>query len=89
MMEQFVGSIYSGDTVLLEDIEGSLHIETSESGWKSWHGSFELDVKRDIDLGGEYLLKLNDGRKGKFTIKHRQTTGSGINIEFQGTGPLA
>ena len=40
MMEQFVGSIYSGDTVLLEDIEGSLHIETSESGWKSWHGNF-------------------------------------------------
>jgi len=89
-MERFVGSISSDDKVLLENIEGSLHIYISESGWKSWKGSFELPAEKNLGLGDKYLLELKDGRKGNFFVKHQQITSFGTNnIEFQGTGPLA
>lgn len=89
MHEQFIGNILRDNKVVLEKVEGVLYIETSKSGWKSWYGSFDLHRGKNVDFEGFYLLKLEDGRSGKFLVEHQQITSSGVNcIEFQGSGPF-
>jgi hypothetical protein len=53
-----------------------------------WHGRFVLEGNNVVSLG-EYILVLQDNRKGKVLISHIETQPDAtIDYEFQGSGPL-
>jgi len=53
-----------------------------------WHGSFVLEVNNVVSQG-EYILILQDNRKGKILISRMEMQPDAtIDYEFQGSGPL-
>jgi hypothetical protein len=53
-----------------------------------WHGRFVLEVNNVVSLG-EYILILQDNRKGKISISRMEMQPDAtIDYEFQGSGPL-
>ena len=53
-----------------------------------WHGRFVLEVNNVVSQG-EYILILQDNRKGKIIISRMETQPDAtICYEFQGSGPL-
>jgi hypothetical protein len=89
-MEHFRGNILDNDQILLENVEGVLHVATSPDGWSNWAGSFDVPAYNSIELGGPYRLQLEDGRHGKIGITEQKQTSTeaGCTVEFKGRGPL-
>lgn len=53
-----------------------------------WNGRFVLEVNNVVSLG-EYILILQDNRKGKILISRMEMQpDTTIYYEFQGSGPL-
>ena len=53
-----------------------------------WHGRFVLEGNNVVSLG-EYILILQDNRKGEISISRREMQpDTTIYYEFQGSGPL-
>jgi hypothetical protein len=88
-MQEFRGNILDNETVILENIEGVLHVQTDSKGWSEWGGSFRRPKYGSIDIGGEgYVLELDDGRRGKIIVTRKQLTPGGERVEFRGAGTL-
>jgi hypothetical protein len=62
-MEHFRnGKVYSGDQLLMEEIDGHLAHRDKPGGRKEWFGYFEVPVDKHIEGGAHYTLVLPDGR---------------------------
>ena len=60
----------------------------TESTLGEWHGRFVLEGDNVVSLG-EYILILQDNRKGKILISHMEMQPDAtIDYEFQGSGSL-
>jgi hypothetical protein len=88
-MEQVVATISNGDTVLAQDVTAWVQVTSSQSGLRSWRGSFVQPQGSYVPVGGPYLLKTGDGRSGQILVT-RTSVGShqATRVEFTGTGPF-
>ena len=67
------GKLYkSGNDKLLSTVNYRLHEELDEEGnQKSWWGELTITDNIRIPDGDKYVIELEDGRKGKCSLKRR------------------
>lgn len=74
-------------TVLAKDVQVALEAGRSDEG--EWYGTLTVTHLANLEAGKQYLLMLDDGRKGSFAVR-RNTFAGGVTraVAIQGAGPL-
>ena len=85
-MAELKGNIYKNGEIILRDINIFIYEHQSESGLKSWNGSFESEISPGLNDNG-YEIELSDGRKGNILIGDC-THDEVHTVQFSGNGPL-
>ncbi len=84
------GKLYdASEKQIMASIEYEIyHTTPTKHHFGEWNGNFVLEVDNVVSLG-EYILVLQDKRKGKVIIKlQKMRPNATIYYEFQGSGPL-
>jgi len=91
-MDHFRGTLFEGDRVLLDSVEGYLAFHENKEGRRRWFGLIDLpsDQQALVLPGVRYRLALDDGRDGFIyaDIPDGNKPGQDIIAEFQVTGEI-
>jgi hypothetical protein len=84
------GKIYDSSNNYLDEVTYEIfHKPAIESKKPEWWG--EITPNRDIMPTGNYIIELDDGRKGRCTIKIKTTSSFGLVVDsynLEGNGAL-
>jgi len=84
------GNLYDvGEKQIMANVKYEIRFTPPTNyGLGEWNGSFVLEANNVVSLG-EYILILQDNRKGKILISRMEMQpDTTIYYEFQGSGPL-
>jgi hypothetical protein len=92
-MEHFRNAkLYSGDQVVMENVEGHLGFHSKSNGRKQWFGYFELHSNQHLEAGAHYKLELADGRVAELNasdVRNSEQRGTDIHVaEFYVIGEI-
>lgn len=92
-MEHFRNArVVSGDSVVLDSVDGYLGFHVKAHGRKQWHGYFELTKDQHLEAGARYNLLLADGRLADINaadVRDSDTPGKQVHIaEFYVVGDV-
>ncbi len=84
------GKIYDSRTDYLDEVTYEIYIKSpNESNGGKWWG--EITPDKGIMPVGNYIIELEDGRKGACVTKMRTNSSFGLVVDsfsLEGTGPL-
>ena len=84
------GKLYDTDNKqIIATIEYEIYYTPStEYTLGEWHGNF-IPENEHLYITGEYIIELQDKRKGRIIITHiKVQSGANNYYQFQGSGPL-
>ena len=74
-------------TVLAKDVQ--LALEAGRSDADKWYGTLTVTHLSNLEAGKQYLLMLDDGRKGSFAVRRNTFAGEVTRaVAIQGATPL-
>jgi hypothetical protein len=84
------GKIYDSSENYLDEVTYEIHQKSpAESDGREWWGEITLD--KCVMLAGNYIIELDDGRRGLCTTKMKTTSSFGLAFDsynLEGTGSL-
>ena len=89
-MHHFRGKLFQGDKLVLDPANVYIDYHATEAGTSpGWAGYLVVGSEKDVAAGGNYTLKLEDGRAGKLQINASEPDDSGkFRATFVGEGSL-
>ena len=84
------GKIYDSSKNYIDEVTYDIyHKSPTEPNEAEWWG--EITPNKDIMPAGNYIIELDDGRKGPCIIKTKTTSSFGLVVDsydLEGNGPL-
>ncbi|MBX6315569.1 MAG: hypothetical protein IRY99_22045 [Isosphaeraceae bacterium] len=89
-MHHFRGKLLEGNRIHLDPANVYIQYHSTPGGSRQgWYGYLLVASETDVEPGGVYTLKLEDGRSGLLQIDRLAPDPSGkIRATFVGDGPL-
>ena len=89
-MHHYRGKLLQGGQARLDPANVYVQFHTTGGGQnQGWYGYLVVASETDVQPGGEYTLKLSDGRSGDLRIEAISADDSGkFRAKFFGEGPL-
>jgi hypothetical protein len=83
----FYGTLFEGEHVVAFEVEGDYRVSTRRDGAQHWEGNLSVSCDAAVHYGGEYKLRLDDGREGEIVVGGGPYTGAGVHsFVFKGNG---
>ncbi len=86
-----MGTLYDAtEKQIAAKVEYNIHYSPqTKYALAEWYGNFVLEVNNVVSIGDDYILVLNDKRKGEIYINNvKRQSDTTIYYGFRGKGPL-
>jgi hypothetical protein len=88
-MHHFRGKLFQGDKVCLDPANVYIDYQSEVDVTSNWSGYLLVKSEKDVVPGGDYTLKLEDGRAGQLRIDALAPDDSDkVRAMFVGEGSL-
>jgi hypothetical protein len=83
------GKIYDSSEHFVDEVTYEIHLKSNDSAGAVWWG--EITPQKDIMPVGNYIIELEDGRRGPCVTRMNTYSSFGLVVDsfnLEGTGPL-
>ena len=83
------GKIYDSSENLIDEVTYEIHIKSNKPAGAEWWG--EITPQKDIMPVGNYILEMEDGRRGSCVTQMNTYSSFGLVVDsfnLQGIGPF-
>jgi hypothetical protein len=89
-MHSYRGQLLAGGQIRVDPASVFIQFHShADDAASSWYGYLLLKSEKEVELGGTYVLRLEDGRSGSLRVDELDAEASGkIRAIFVGEGEL-